>query len=320
MRTLSYQIPADKSAIPIVKQVVRAVPETPIGTVLVRVSYAGLSNFDRETSVGKRNRSLSRLMKKMSVVSGIEMAGIVASDSGKFNRGDRVVAYTNIFRGPFFHTDYVAVPESKLAHIPKTISLQGAASIVGGALTSIAALERIACVKPGQQVLVTGASGSVGVTAVQLASYLGAQVSGICHSSQTEFVMREGAATAYAYDEEEMPPADNQFDVVFDTAPSMSFSLSARYLTPRGTYITTMPQLDVSGFFSSLYSRRKFGYLMEADTDSKRMARLQALMAAGVFREVVDSIYPLAEASNAFAHQLERGKRGKILIDFTEPV
>ena len=57
---------------------------------------------------------------------------------------------------------------------------------------------------------------------------------------------------------------------------------------------------------------------MESDTDHKRMSRLRELMAAGAFREVVDSIYPLAEVGDAFAHQLGHGKRGKILIEFSD--
>lgn len=65
------------------------------------------------------------------------MAGIVESDGQKFKRGDRVVGYTNIMRGPFFHADSVAVAENKLASIPDSMSLQGAASVVGGALTAI---------------------------------------------------------------------------------------------------------------------------------------------------------------------------------------
>ena len=252
------------------------------------------------------------------MVSGIELSGIVESSSGQFSPGDRVVGYTNIFRGPFFHADYVAVSPSKLAHIPENISLQGAASIVGGALTSITALERIAGIATGQRVLVTGATGSVGITAVQLASHLGAQAIGVCHSSQTDFVLGQGAVNAFAYDKNEMPLEENQFDMVFDTAPSLGFSASAGYLTVRGTYVTTMPHLDIAGFLRSLFSRRKWGYLMESDTDRKRMSRLHELMTAGAFREVVDSVYPLAEAGDAFAHQLGHGKRGKILIDFTD--
>jgi NADPH:quinone reductase-like Zn-dependent oxidoreductase len=317
MRAIGYRF-TEGSPVPTVTQLELPAPETIAGDVLVRVRFAGLSNFDRETSQGKRKRGLTRLMSKMPVVSGIEMAGTVEVGSGQFKPGDRVVGYTNIFRGPFFHADYVAIPPSKLAHVPEGISLEGAASIVGGGLTSIAGLERIAGIGPNQQVLVTGATGSVGITAVQLASHLGAHVFGVCHSSQTSFVVETGAEGAFAYDKNEMPLRNKQFDMVFDTAPSLGFSASIGYLKARGTFVSTMPQQDIAGFVRSLFSQRKWGYLMELDTDHNRMSRLYELMAAGAFREVVDSIYPLAEASDAFAHQLGRGKRGKILIDFSD--
>ncbi|MEH6910065.1 MAG: NAD(P)-dependent alcohol dehydrogenase [Oceanicoccus sp.] len=318
MRALTYEIPTDKSAVPTLRQVDLPVPQVGKGSVLVRVSYAGLSNFEREISLGNRNGALAKLLKKGAVVSGIEMAGIVESNGDLFKCGDRVVGYTNIFRGPFFHADYVAIPENKLAHIPESMSLQGAASLVGGALTSITALERIANVKPGQQIMVTGATGSVGITAVQLAVYLGAQVCGVCHSSQVDFLLRQGAATACAYDKDELPQPTNQFDVVFDTAPSLSFSVCTNYLKQQGTYITTMPHLDISGFIGSFFSRKKWGYLMEADTDVRRMSRLLGLMDAGAFGEVIDCIYPLTEADDAFQRQLQPGKQGKILINFNE--
>ncbi len=317
MRAIGYRFPEGSSA-PDIEPGELPRPEATPGDVLVRVCFAGLSNFERETSEGKRKRALTRLMKKMPVVSGIEMAGIVENGCGQFSPGDRVVGYTNIFRGPFFHADYVSVAPSRLAHIPENISLPGAASIVGGALTSITALERIAGIVAEQQVLVTGATGSVGITAVQLASHLGAQVFGVCHSSQTVFVVEQGAVDAFAYDKNEMPLRENQFDVVFDTAPSLSFSASVGYLKARGIYVTTMPQLDITGLLRSLFSPRKWGYLMESDTDRERMSRLQELMAAGAFREVVDSIYQLDQASQAFAHQLEHGKRGKILLEFSD--
>lgn len=317
MRALSYQIPNAKSALPTLTQVNLPLPQVSSGNVLVRVSYAGLSNFELEASLGKRNRALAKLLKKVPVVSGIEMAGVVVSDGEEFKRGDQVVGYTNIFKGPFFHADSVAVPETNLARIPENMSAQGAVSVVGGALTSITALERIAQVKPGQQILITGATGSVGITAVQLACHLGAQVCGVCHSSQTQFVLQQGASSACAYDKNELPPAQNQFDVVFDTAPSLSFAVSAGYLKPQGTYITTMPHLDIKGYLGSLFSRRKWGYLMEANTDALRMSRLRKLIQQGAFTEVIDSVYPLAQAGEAFARQLKPGKRGKILIDFT---
>ena len=90
-----------------------------------------------------------------------------------------MVGYTHIFKGPFFHAEYVVAPESYLALVPSNVSLEGATSIVGGALTSITALERIAGLKPGSDVLITGATGSVGINGVQLATHIGAAVSAV---------------------------------------------------------------------------------------------------------------------------------------------
>ncbi len=179
--------------------------------MLVRVHYAGLNNFDLETAKGMRNTAITKALKKSVVVSGIEMAGTVETNGTRFSKGDPVVGYTHIFKGPFFHAPCVAVPESNLAIVPDNMSLEGATSIVGGALTSINALERIAHLKSGSRVLITGATGSVGVTGVQLATYLGATVSAVCHSTQTAFARSQGAIHTYAYDNNELPEPGNQF-------------------------------------------------------------------------------------------------------------
>ena len=106
--------------------------------------------------------------------------------------------------------------------------------------------------------------------------------------------------------------------MVFDTAPSLSFRTALPLLKPRGVYIPTMPHLDVSGFARALFSRRKWGFLLEKDTDPERMTRLHTLMAQGAFRPVIDSIHPLSRAGDAFARQQQPGKRGKIMIDLRE--
>lgn len=104
--------------------------------------------------------------------------------------------------------------------------------------------------------------------------------------------------------------------MVFDTAPILSFAKAGKWLTPRGTYITTMPHWDVMGFLRALVSRRKWGFLLEADTDAKRMSRLVTLMGQGVFGPIVDSRFPPEEAAQAFARFEERGKRGKVMLTF----
>lgn len=315
MQALTF-IPPQGPGRPALRHVELPIPSAHPGEVLVRVHYGALNNFDLETSRGERNKAIAKAAKRNPVVSGIEMAGVAESDGDRIRPGDRVFGYTNIFKGPWFHAQYVALAEAKLAVVPEPFTPEGAASIVGGALTAITALERIAKLKSGQTILITGATGSVGVTALQLATHIGAEVSAVCHSTQLDFARAEGAAHGYAYDRSELPPPENQFDVVFDTAPSLSFSTAVAFLKPDGCYIPTMPHQDVGGFARAIFSRRKWGFLLESDTNERRMARLCTLMNEGAFRAAIDSVYPLKDAAEAFARQQRPGKRGKILIDF----
>ncbi len=314
MKAVSFDVPQGRGR-PALKLIEAPVPKPGRGEVLVRITHAGLNHGDFETWTGKQNKTLLKRLKTNPVMTGIEMGGVAESDGKSIKKGDQLYGYTNIFKGPWFHTEYVAIKEANIAKLPTGMTPEGAAAIVGGAVTSIAALERIAKTKPGDNVLITGATGSVGVTALQLARHLGAEVTAICHSSQTDFARDQGAAVALAYDANEFPRKEKQFDVIFDAAPSMSFAKALPFLRPKGTYVTTMPHLDVGGFLRSLVSRRKWGFLLESDTDQKRLGRLSELMAAGVFTPVIDSAYELQEAAKAFARQEQSGKRGKIILE-----
>lgn len=313
MRALSFDVPAGKGE-PTLKLIEAPMPSARQGEVRVRISHVALSYIDYENQRGWHNKALRKNVKSGQVVSGIEMAGTVETDGKKFKKGDQVFGYTNIFKGPWFHAEYVALKETNLAHIPDGMTAEGATAIVGGAVTTIAALEKLARTKRGDEVLITGATGSVGITALHLARHLGANVTATCHSSQTNFAKSEGAKTVLAYDQNDPLPRGARFDTIFDTAPSLSFAKAKPYLKTRGTYVTTMPHLDVLGFVGGLVSRRKWGLLLEGNTDEKRLGRLVSLMSEGAFTPVVDSSFPLAEAAQAFARQRERGRRGKIIL------
>lgn len=313
MKALTFDIPEGKAE-PDLKIVDAPVPTPRKAEVLVRITHVALSHIDYENQRGWNNKALRKNLKKSPVISGIEMAGIVESDGIRFKKGDPVFGYTNIFKGPWFHAEYVALPETNLALIPKGTSAEGAAAIIGGALTAITALEKIARTKSGDVVLITGATGSVGITALHLALHLGAEVTAVCHSSQVAFAKAQGAREAVAYDLDEPLPKGTTYNTVFDTAPSLGFVKAKPFLKRRGTYITTMPHLDVPGAIASVFSFRKWGFLLESNTDEKRLGRLSALMAEGVFEPVVDSTYALADAAQALQHQRGRGRRGKIIL------
>ncbi len=318
MKAISFTTPESRGEAPKRTLVDVPPPEPKPGEILVRVHYAGLNYIDLEISNGEHQRTVARALKNSPMVSGIEMAGVAKTGGERIRPGDRVFGYTNIYKGPWYHAQVVATPEHNLAVVPEDTSLEAATSILGGALTSINALERIVHLKRGAKVLITGATGSVGITAVQLARYIGAEVTAICHSSQLDFARSQGATHALAYDKEELPEAGASFDVVFDTAPSLSFSKAGPFLKKRGHYITTMPHRDVAGWARSLFSSKKWGFLLEHDTDEARMERLRGLVADGAFSETIDSIHPLADADAAFERQLRPGKRGKILLDMRE--
>lgn len=315
MRAVSFDLPPGATH-PTVKVIESPKPKPKSGQVLVRIDYAGLSHFDFEVMSGELNKQLAKQLSKNEIVSGIEMAGVAETDGKTIRKGHRVVGYANIFKGPRFHADYVALAEEKLIALPDTWSTQDAAAIVGGAVTVIAALERIAKLKQGDRILITGASGAVGILGVQLASYLGANVTATCNSMQAGAVLKAGAHKVFAYDKNEKWSSTDKFGVIFDAAPALTFGSARKSLTTKGVYITSMPQLDVPGFIRSLVSRRKFGFLMEADTDQRRLCRLIKLMDASAFQPVIDKVVPISHAPAAFERILEKGKLGKILLDF----
>ncbi|MCE8000720.1 MAG: NAD(P)-dependent alcohol dehydrogenase [Rhodobiaceae bacterium] len=313
MKALTFDIPEGKAE-PHLKIVDAPVPTPGKAEVLVRITHVALSHIDYENQRGWNNKALRKNLKKSPVVSGIEMAGIVESNGTKFKKGDPVFGYTNIFKGPWFHAEYVALAETNLASIPHGVSAEGATAIIGGALTAITALEKIAGTQNGDDVLITGATGSVGITALHLALHLGAEVTAVCHSSQVEFARSQGAREVMAYDLDEPLPKGTTYNTVFDTAPSLGFLHAKPFLKRRGTYVTTMPHLDVPGAIASMFSFRKWGFLLESNTDEKRLGRLSTLMAEGVFAPAVDSTYAFADAAQAFERQRGRGRRGKIIL------
>jgi len=315
MRAVSFDLPSGATH-PTVKAIETPKPKPKSGQVLVRIDYAGLSHFDFEVMSGELNKQLAKQLSKNKIVSGIEMAGIAETDGETIRKGDRVVGYANIFKGPRFHADYVTLSENKMIVLPEDWSTQHAAAIIGGGVTVIAAFERIAKLKKEDRVLITGASGAVGILGVQLARHLGADVTATCNSMQVDAVLKAGAHNVFAYDKNETWSPTEKYDVIFDAAPALTFGSARKFLATKGVYITSMPQLDVLGFIRSLVSRRKFGFLMEADTDQRRLGRLVELMKASAFEPVIDCVVPISDATDAFDRILQKGKLGKILLDF----
>lgn len=180
---------------------------------------------------------------KAQKIPGVEFAGVVESVGekvGKFSAGDVVFGTTTgLVYGA--NAEYVCVPETPrhgvVAIKPTKLSFEEAAVLPVGGMTALYLLKK-AQVTSGQKVLINGASGSVGSYAVQLANYLGADVTGVCGSNHVEFVRSLGADNIIDYTKEDVLSGDEKYDVIFDAVGKFSASRAKAILKDKGIYVS----------------------------------------------------------------------------------
>ncbi len=175
--------------------------------------------------------------KKLHIL-GMEFAGEVESAgkaANRFAKNDRVFGSTGFKFGT--HAEYVSVPEDgTLAIMPVNMIFEEAAAVLFGGTSALYFLRR-ANIQAGQRVLIYGASGSVGIFAVQLAKYFDAHVTGVCSTANVELVKSLGADAVVDYTKEDFSTAGRIYDVVFDTVGKSGFSRSLRALKRGGFYV-----------------------------------------------------------------------------------
>jgi NADPH:quinone reductase-like Zn-dependent oxidoreductase len=217
------------------------------------------------------------------------------------------------------HAEYVRVPDDgALARKPANLGHAEAAALVDG--TALCFLRDRARLGAGRSVLVNGASGSVGTSAVQLAKLLGATVTGVCSGPNTDLVRKLGADAVIDYTEADFTRTGQRYDVVFDVAGTSSFRRSRAALRPGGVYLTTAPsptillQMPWTARFGSRRAVVAFTGLRSARDKRTDLEHLRQLAEAGSLLPVVDATYPLDRIADAHRH-VDRGhKRGNVVV------
>ena len=254
---------------------------------------------------------------------GMEFAGVVDAvgrDVRRFRPGDRVFGYTGTRLGA--HAQYQCVPErGVLAKTPDAMRDLEAAALPNGALTALTYL-RWADVRPGERVLVLGASGAVGTAAVQLAKIFGADVTGVCSPRNLEFVRGLGADAVLDYTREDAMATRDRYDVVFDTVGRYPWPIARRWLAPRGRLLLTV--FGVRDLLRIAWSRwgrgpRVLGGASNFAWTAEDLAWLAERVSAGAFVPVVDRVYPWTEAAQAHAYVETGRKRGNVVLRIDEP-
>ena len=246
-----------------------------------------------------------------SVFSG-EVEG-VGKDVKLFRIGDQVFGHTDMSFGAY--AEYKCLPENgTLALKPDNLSHTGAAIIPFGGAAALYFIKK-AAIKPGQKMLIYGASGAVGSTAVQLAKYFGATVTGVCSTANIDLVKSLGADKVIDYTKEDFTQNDEMYDIILDTVNKISFSRSLKSLNKNGLLILSAAGMSemIQGFWTSMTSSKKVmtGVISHTAED---IIFLKGLIETDKLKPVIDKTYPLEQIAEAHAYVEKGHKKGNVAI------
>ena len=259
-------------------------------------------------------------LKPRNPILGQELAGEIESigkDVARFKPGDQVFGI-DMFGA---YAEYKCMPENgALAIKPANMSYEEAASVPNGALTALPFLRDKGKIQSGQTVLIYGASGSVGAAAVQLAKYYGAEVTGVCSTTNLEWVKSLGADQVIDYTQEDFTENGKTYDIIFDTVGKRSFSECKGSLADEGIYLATVPTpaIMLQALWTAKSGSKKVKFvaagLRPASEKIKDLVFLTELIEAGKIKAVIDRCYPLEQMAEAHRYVEKGHKKGNVVI------
>jgi NADPH:quinone reductase-like Zn-dependent oxidoreductase len=254
-------------------------------------------------------------------VRGSDMAGVVAAvgkDVTRFKPGDEVFGI-----GVGSYAEYTRVSEDKLAPKPTNLTFEQAAIVPISGLSALQAVRDSGEVKPGQRVLIIGASGGVGTFAVQIAKSFGAHVTGVCSTTKMDLVRSLGADHVIDYTLQDFAKGEQRYDVIIDTGGHSSLSHLRRALTPKGTLVIVGAETNgkwLGGFDRSVRAMLWSPFLGQKliafvnSENAKDLVAVKELIEDGKVTAVIDRTFALDEAPKAITYLQEGHARGKVAI------
>jgi NADPH:quinone reductase-like Zn-dependent oxidoreductase len=254
-------------------------------------------------------------------VIGSDVAGVVEAvgkDVTRFQPGDEVFGI-----GKGSYAEYVCASEDKLAPKPANLTFEQAAVVAIMGSTALQALRDHGKARPGQEVLIVGASGGVGTYAVQIAKAFGAHVTGVCRTAKVEMVRSIGADHVIDYTREDFAEGDQRYDLILDIGGNSSLSRLRRALVPQGTLVIVGGEgggrwlggtdRQLRAMMLSPFVGQKLGTFV-AKENHEDMLDLKELIESGKVTPVIDRTYSLSEVPEAIRYLEEGHAQGKVVI------
>ena len=307
------------------KEIEKPIPKD--NEVLMRVYATTVTAVDCTFRKGSPfiSRFFTGLTKPKHPIQGTEFAGVIESIGKKvkiFQPGDQVFGTTSTGNGTY--AEYICLSEEEtLAIKPSNMTFEEAAGC-DGALTALPFLRDTGKIQNGQKVLINGASGSVGTAAVQLARYFGAEVTGVCSTTNLELVKSLGAHHVIEYTKEDFTKSGQTYDIIFDTVGKISFLRCKRSLKKNGIYLEAaltpmiIPQMLWTSMIGSKKAMIAFTGLRPPSERAKDLIFIKDLIEAGKIIPVVDKTYPLEQIAEAHRYVEKGHKRGNVVITLEE--
>jgi NADPH:quinone reductase-like Zn-dependent oxidoreductase len=302
-----------------------SIPSIGGGDVLIRMRATSVNTPDWATVTGMPYilRLSSGLRRPKRPIRGSDVAGVVEAVGRQVTDlapGDEVFGSTSARAGAF--AQYAVVPAAQVANKPAGLTFTDAAASVMTGLAALVAMRDVAQVRAGTRVLVNGASGGVGTMAVQIATVLGAEVTGVCGTRNVDLVRSLGADHVIDYTMEDFTQSRQRYDVILDNVLNHPPKATARVLAPEGVLIPNsigytggplagLPRTAravLMGFGSTTVK------LVSPAVNRDNLDALRRLLESGDVRVVIDTTYPLDQAAKAVTHMLAHHASGKIAV------
>ena len=296
--------------------------------VLVKVHATSVSaadyrvrSFDIPVSFWLPARLMVGLRKPRKSILGIELSGIIESigkDVKLFKEGDQVFAASLQTFGAY--AEYICLPEDgPIALKPNNVTYEEAAAIPIGARTAFHYIKTIGNVKPGQKVLIYGASGSVGTYAVQLAKYFGADVTGVCSTANLELIKSLGADKVIDYTKGNFTKGFKTYDIIFITVDKCPFRECINALNKKGVYLNVgRPIKSFQMIWTSLISSKKVVVGKNSPETAEVLLKLKGLFEEEHLQIVIDREFSMNQIVEAHKYVDKGHKKGNVVITINQ--